>query len=63
MSSGVPHAGQCVWEWKRRIFLTKNPGVEQQFSEISLPGPQDRIQRWLAEHGYPKAGDPGEYGL
>jgi hypothetical protein len=60
---GVPHAGQCIWEWKRHIFLTKNPGLEEQFSELSLPSTQERIQRWLEEHGYPRSGDPSEYGL
>lgn len=63
VSSGVPHAGQCTWEWKRHIFLTKNPGLEEQFSELSLSSTQDRIQHWLEEHGYPAAGDPNEYGF
>jgi hypothetical protein len=63
ISSGVPHAGQCIWEWKRHIFLTKNPGLEEQFSELSLASTQDRIQGWLEAHGYPKAGDPNEYGF
>lgn len=62
ISSGVPHAGQCIWEWKRHIFLTKNPGLEDQFSELSLPSTQERIQHWLDRNGYPKAGDPAEYG-
>src|SRR5438552_3230587 len=33
VSSGVPSAERCIWEWKRRIFLTRNPGLEEQFSE------------------------------
>ena len=37
ITSGVPSAGLCVWEWKRDIFLTNNPGLEDQFTELSLP--------------------------
>ena len=37
VSSGVPSAEACIWEWKRELFLTNNPGLEEQFSESSLP--------------------------
>jgi hypothetical protein len=37
ITSGVPSASMCIWEWKRDIFLTNNPGMEDQFSELSLP--------------------------
>jgi len=47
MSSGMPSATQCIWEWKRSIFLTNNPGLERQFDELSLPSVRQRIQRWL----------------
>ena len=63
-SSGVPSAEMCIWEWKRRIFLTNNPGVEDQFTELSLPGIRRRIQRWLDAQGhFPHSGSPGEYGF
>ena len=29
VSSGVPSAQACIWEWKRNLFLTNNPGVEE----------------------------------
>ena len=38
VSSGLPSAQMCIWEWKRSIFLTNNPGLENQFTELSLPG-------------------------
>ena len=47
---------------KRQIFLTNNPGLESEFSEISLPSVQERIQRWLQANGYLPADDPQEYG-
>ena len=64
VSSGVPSAEECIWEWKRNIFVTKNPGLEEQFSELSLPSVQSRIQEWLDREGtFPPAGSAGEYGF
>jgi hypothetical protein len=63
-SSGVPSAQSCIWEWKRRIFLTNNPGLEEQFAELSLDGVRRKIQRWLDGRGaYPPENAPGEYGF
>lgn len=64
MSSGMPSATQCIWEWKRSIFLTNNPGLERQFDELSLPSVRQRIQRWLdAQRRFPKEGDLDEYSV
>jgi hypothetical protein len=63
-TSGVPSAEMCIWEWKRQIFLTNNPGLEDQFTEISLDGVRRKIQDWLdRQGGYPKEGTPEEYGF
>ena len=62
ISSGVPSTEACIWEWKRSVFLSNNPGTEQQFKELSLRSVQDRIQRWLDSKGtYPGRWDPAEY--
>lgn len=62
ISSGIPSAGLCILEWKRSIFLTNNPGVERQFSELTLRSVQERIQKWLDEKGgYPANGSSEEY--
>lgn len=62
ISSGIPSAGLCLWEWKRDIFLTNNHGLEDQFAELSLPSVKDRIQRWLdGKGGHPLAGSDEEY--
>lgn len=64
MSSGMPSADLCIWEWKRSIFLTNNPGLEAQFSELSLPSVRQRIQAWLdSRRKYPPAGSPDEYSV
>ena len=63
ISSGLPSAQMCIWEWKRNIFLTTNPGLEDQFAELSLPGIRRRIQQWLDGQGrFPPDGAPDEYG-
>lgn len=51
MSSGVPSAEACIWQWKKSIFCTKNPGLEEQVSELSLPAVQERINRWFHVNG------------
>lgn len=62
VSSGVPSADACVWEWKREIFLSNNPGLEDQFAELTLPAVQEKIQRWLdARAGFPALGSAEEY--
>lgn len=63
ISSGLPSAELCIWEWKRSIFLTNNPGLEAQFSELTLPAIRRRIQQWLdSQVTYPPEGSPEEYG-
>ncbi|MGP0057997.1 MAG: argonaute/piwi family protein [Beijerinckiaceae bacterium] len=63
-SSGIPSAQMCIWEWKRQIFLTNNPGLEEQFAELSLDGVRRRIQLWLdRQEGYPRENTPEEYGF
>lgn len=62
VSSAIPSAWQCIWEWKRKIFLTNNPGLENQFSELTLLSAQRGIQDWLDKQGgYPALDSPEEY--
>ena len=44
------------------IFLTNHPGLEDQFSELSLPSVKKRIQTWLdSKGGHPPVGADEEY--
>lgn len=62
ISSGMPSAQRCIWEWKRDIFVTNNPTLRDAVGELSLPGTKQRIQKWLDQRGqYPKADSPEEY--
>jgi hypothetical protein len=64
ITSGMPSAQMCIWEWKRDIFLTNNVGLEAQFSELSLASIRQRIQRWFDRQAiYPVEGAPDEYGV
>lgn len=64
VTSGIPPAEACIWEWKRRIFTTNNSGLERQFQDVSLPAIRLRIQRWLDGQGeYPQLGSSDEYGF
>ena len=61
-TSGIPSAEMCIWEWKRQIFLTNNPGLEDQFAELSLEGVRRKIQHWLdRQGGYPREHASEEY--
>jgi hypothetical protein len=61
-TSGIPSAEMCICEWKRQIFLTNNPGLENQFAELSLDGVRRRIQSWLDRQGtYPTEIAADEY--
>lgn len=63
ITSGLPSAQACIWEWKRHLFLTNNPGLEDQFAELSLLSVRRRIQKWLDQQGtYPAENSPEEYG-
>ncbi|MBW2738477.1 MAG: SIR2 family protein [Deltaproteobacteria bacterium] len=61
MSSGVPSAEACIWQWKKSIFCTNNPGLEEQVSELSLPAVQERIDRWLQVNGFFPVDGQDEY--
>jgi hypothetical protein len=62
ISSGMPSADRCIWEWKQDIFATNNPTLCESVGEISLSGTKRRIQEWLDRRGvYPPGGSPKEY--
>ncbi|TKS60083.1 MAG: hypothetical protein EWM72_01671 [Nitrospira sp.] len=62
-SSGIPTSSQCIWEWKREIYLSGNPHLSPSLlADVSLPSVQDKIQKWLdQQRTFPPANDPQEY--
>lgn len=62
ITSGMPSAQRCIWEWKRDIFITRNPTLRDTLDELSLPGTRRIIQNWLdLQASYPVDGSPEEY--
>lgn len=62
LSSGMPSAERCIWEWKRDIFVTNNSSLRDSVGELSLQGTKARIQAWLNLRGnYPPARSDTEY--
>ncbi len=64
VSSGIPSAWQCTWQFKQRLFLTAHSSLDRiLFSDITDPQVQARIQKWLdARSGMPPVGSCEEYG-
>lgn len=62
ITSGMLSAEQCIWEWKKDIFITNNPTLRDTVGELSLPGTRQKIQKWLDLRGfYPQKGSSEEY--
>lgn len=62
ISSGVKSAYDCIWEWKRQIFISSNPGLEKLFPDGSSHASRLKIQTWLDSQGrYPKMDARDEY--
>lgn len=62
VSSGIKSANDCVWEWKRDIYLTK--GIAHTKLKLDDRSEQVRqtIQSWLdSESGYPSLNSLEEY--
>lgn len=60
--SGLPSASSCVWDWKRAIFLSQNPGLTDVISNTSIPSVRTAIQGWLDQQGrYPPLNSAEEY--
>ncbi len=48
ITSGVPSAWECIWNWKRSLFLTQNSHINPTlFGSATLPHVQRQIQKWL----------------
>lgn len=62
ISSGVKPAEDCIWEWKKDIFVSKNPNLVYQYTEYKTDAVRSSIQKWLDNEGcYPALNDPDEY--
>lgn len=62
LSSGIQSAADCIWEWKRDIYTSKNLNSGTFFNNHKSDTVRKSIQNWLdKEGGYPKENAPEEY--
>lgn len=62
ITSGVKSAYDCIWEWKKEIYLTQNISLEKHFHDVSSHYVRNTIQKWLDEEGiYPSIDSKEEY--
>ena len=62
ISSGVQSAEDCIWEWKKDIFVSKNPNFSGQYKEFKLDVVKKSIQKWIDNEGcYLPLNHPDEY--
>lgn len=60
VSSGIPDAASCIWQWKRAIFLSNH--LDYNKLDLALPQSRMLIQSWLDAQGcYPALDSPEEY--
>ncbi len=51
ISSGIQSAYDCIWEWKKIIYKSNNPNVQEWIENYKNPKVQDIIQKWLDNQG------------
>ncbi|AUD05407.1 SIR2 family protein [Spirosoma pollinicola] len=62
VSSGIQSATDCIWEWKKDIFVTKNAHNASRFTNHRDEQVRQHIQRWLDNEGnFPELNHATEY--
>ncbi|MBP1644756.1 MAG: hypothetical protein H6Q16_331 [Bacteroidetes bacterium] len=62
ITSDIPSAEDCIWEWKKTIYKSNNPTVTDWIENHRNPKVQNTIQHWLNNQGdYPERGSAEEY--
>ena len=62
ISSGIQSAYDCIWEWKKDIYLSKNINSAEFYKNHKNESVRKSIQNWLDNQGqYPKLDSTEEY--
>ncbi len=62
ISSGIQSAYDCIWEWKKDIYLTKNPNASDFYKNTKNESVRNSMQSWLDNEGiYPELDSEEEY--
>lgn len=54
IESGVQSATECIWDWKKEIYLSQNPGAIGNYSNSKLEIVRQVIQKWNSFNLYSK---------
>lgn len=62
IESGIQSAYDCIWDWKRDIYISHNPAMANVYKNIKLDSIKNAIQQWLdIQNIYPKRDSDEEY--
>lgn len=62
IESGIQSASDCIWDWKKEIFLSQNPGAIDTCNNSKSDNVRRIIQNWLnAQNIYPAESSENEY--
>jgi hypothetical protein len=62
ISSGIQSAYDCIWEWKKDIYLSRNINSSEYYKNFKEEAVRNSIQKWLDNEGkYPQLDSPEEY--
>lgn len=62
VESGVQSAADCVWEWKKEIFVSQNAGAVGIYENSKQENVRRIIQYWIdTQNSYPAENSPEEY--
>lgn len=62
ITSDIQSANDCIWEWKKIIYKSNNPHVQDWIENYKSPKTQEVIQKWLDNQGNNvEKGDVEEY--
>ncbi|GAA4406752.1 hypothetical protein GCM10023187_26610 [Nibrella viscosa] len=62
ISSGVQSATDCIWEWKKEIYVTKSNDTRDWVENFKIDAVKNLIQGWLDNQGtFLPLGDNREY--
>lgn len=50
ISSGIQSAYDCIWEWKRDIYISKNINAAEYYKNHKNETVRISIQKWLDNH-------------
>ena len=62
ISSGIQSAYDCIWEWKKDIYLSKNINASEFYKNYKEDSVRNSIQKWIDNQGeYPQLNSSDEY--